>query len=64
MLQVRALTPEDFAAVFADPEQLSLFAPLLADARPVLTVVSDPQSEHPRDATGEPGGEQTRRAPI
>lgn len=34
---VRALTPEDFAAVFADPDQPSLFAPPLAGARPVLT---------------------------
>jgi hypothetical protein len=32
----RALTPEDFAAVFADPNQLSLFAPPLAAMRPVL----------------------------
>jgi DNA polymerase elongation subunit (family B) len=34
---VRALTPEDFAAVFADPEQPSLFAPSLDQARPILT---------------------------
>jgi DNA polymerase elongation subunit (family B) len=33
---VRALTPEDFAAVFADPEQPSLFAPSLAQARTIL----------------------------
>ena len=33
----RALTAEDFAAVFADPDQLSLFARSLADARPILT---------------------------
>lgn len=33
----RALTPDDFAAVFADPDQLDLFARSLADARPVLT---------------------------
>ena len=32
----RALTPEDFAAVFADRVQLSLFPRALADARPVL----------------------------
>jgi DNA polymerase I len=42
---VRALTPEDFAAVFADPDQLSLFAPSLAEARPVLTVLLDPRSD-------------------
>ena len=33
----RALTPEDYAAVFADPDQLSLFVRALADARPILT---------------------------
>jgi DNA polymerase elongation subunit (family B) len=38
---VRALTPEDFATVFADPAQPSLFAPLLTDARPVLKVLMD-----------------------
>ena len=32
----RALTPEDFAAVFADADQLSLFAPPLEAMRPVL----------------------------
>jgi DNA polymerase, archaea type len=35
----RALAPDDFAAVFADPDQLSLFAPALAGARPILTRV-------------------------
>jgi DNA polymerase elongation subunit (family B) len=49
---VRALAPEDFAAVFADPEQLSLFAPLLEQARPILTVLSDPLSEPARDEAG------------
>jgi DNA polymerase I len=39
----RALTPEDFAAIFADPEQPSLFARPLGDARPILTPI--PQSE-------------------
>jgi hypothetical protein len=42
---VRALTPEDFSAVFADPDQLSLFAPSLAQARPVLTVLLDPRNQ-------------------
>ena len=42
---VRALTPEDFSTVFADPNQLSLFAPSLAQARPVLTVLLDPRNE-------------------
>jgi DNA polymerase elongation subunit (family B) len=32
----RALTPADFAAVFADADQLSLFAPSTAAMRPVL----------------------------
>ena len=33
----RALTPDDFAAVFADPDQLSLFTPSLAAMRTVLS---------------------------
>ncbi|HEU4881013.1 MAG TPA: DNA polymerase domain-containing protein [Longimicrobium sp.] len=32
----RALTPTDFAAVFADPDQLSLFAPPMDAIRPIL----------------------------
>jgi DNA polymerase I len=32
----RALTPGDFAAVFADPDQLSLFAPPMDSLRPIL----------------------------
>jgi hypothetical protein len=32
----RALAPADFAAVFASPDQLSLFAPSTADMRPIL----------------------------
>lgn len=40
---VRALTPEHYAAVFADPEQLTLFAPALASARPILTVLAQRQ---------------------
>jgi DNA polymerase elongation subunit (family B) len=35
----RAFTPEDFAAVFADPGQLSLFAPPIESVRPVLNEV-------------------------
>jgi hypothetical protein len=34
----RAFAPDDFASVFADPDQLSLFAPVLSAIRPVLTV--------------------------
>lgn len=37
---VRAFAPEDFAAVFGDPDQLSLFAPSLASIRPVLGTLS------------------------
>ncbi|MEJ7728091.1 MAG: DNA polymerase domain-containing protein [Polyangiaceae bacterium] len=33
----RALAPDDFAAVFADPRQGSLFEVRLAEARPILT---------------------------
>jgi DNA polymerase, archaea type len=40
---VRAFAPEDFAAVFADPDQLSLFTRSLATIVPVLTpIVADP----------------------
>jgi DNA polymerase, archaea type len=38
---VRAFAPDDFAAVFADPDQLSLFTPSLAAMRPVLTQIVD-----------------------
>jgi DNA polymerase I len=34
---VRAFAPDDFAAVFADPDQLSLFTIPLATIRPILT---------------------------
>ena len=37
----RAFTPEDFATVFADPDQLALFARPLAEIRPVLTPIED-----------------------
>jgi DNA polymerase elongation subunit (family B) len=40
---VRALTPDDFAAVFADPDQPSLFAPSLIGARPILTILDAPR---------------------
>ena len=36
----RAFTPEDFAAVFADPDQPSLFASALGAVRPVLTTMA------------------------
>jgi DNA polymerase elongation subunit (family B) len=41
----RALTPEDFAAVFADPDQPSLFARPLRDARPILTPIMQPDPD-------------------
>jgi DNA polymerase elongation subunit (family B) len=43
----RAFTPEDYGAVFADPDQLSLFAPPIESIRPILTPAgptSDPSS--------------------
>jgi DNA polymerase elongation subunit (family B) len=47
----RALTPEDFATVFADPYQPSLFAPLLTNARPVLKVLMDAEAAPGQEAT-------------
>jgi hypothetical protein len=38
----RALTPENFAAIVADPEQPSLFEPSLEHERPVLTLLAPP----------------------
>ena len=32
----RAFTPEDYAAMFADPDQLTLFAPEISSIRPIL----------------------------
>jgi DNA polymerase I len=37
----RALAPEHYAAVIADPEQLTMFTPSLHDARPILTVLPE-----------------------
>jgi len=48
----RALTPEDFAAIVADPEQPSLFEPSLAESATVLTQLADY-----RDALVEPAGD-------
>lgn len=36
----RALSPDDFTSAFADPEQPSLFASTLAQAAPILTVLT------------------------
>jgi DNA polymerase elongation subunit (family B) len=44
----RALTPEDFAAVFSDPVQPSLFPEPLAERRPILTLLL-----HARDLVAE-----------
>lgn len=41
----RAFLPDDLAAVFADPHQLSLFARPLAEVRPVLTATAQPVDE-------------------
>ncbi|WXH27734.1 hypothetical protein WA016_01659 [Myxococcus stipitatus] len=47
---VRGVTPADFVTLFDDPGQPSLFAPSLADSRPILTVVAPP----PEDTLEEP----------
>jgi len=36
----RAFTPDDYATVFADPSQLSLFSPPIATVRPILSRVA------------------------
>ncbi|MCI0670897.1 MAG: ribonuclease H-like domain-containing protein [Myxococcaceae bacterium] len=50
---VRALTPEDFATVFADPEQPSLFTESLTQARPILTPL--PSTLLPSNLPSPPG---------
>lgn len=47
---VRGLTPDDFAAICADPAQPSLFERALSDARPTLTVLADPLNMPEPDA--------------
>ncbi len=48
----RAFTPDDFAIVFADPAQPSLFGSSVADVRPILTTPSPepmlPEPHEPR----------------
>jgi DNA polymerase I len=51
----RALEPEDFIAIVADPEQPSLFPPPLHLARPILTVLPDPLAHDPDEDPGPPG---------
>ncbi|MCE9574855.1 MAG: ribonuclease H-like domain-containing protein [Deltaproteobacteria bacterium] len=41
----RALAPDDFAVVFADPDQLSLFTPPLAAMRPILTTMIEDDAQ-------------------
>ena len=48
----RALAPSDFAAVFADPDQLTLFAPPTSEMRPVLVT----RPWRPGDVLGGMGG--------
>ena len=48
----RALAPDDFAVVFAEPDQLSLFAPSTAAMRPVL----DTRWQPPGGVLPQPGG--------
>jgi len=38
----RGLTSEDFEAIVADPDRPSLFAPKLANSRPILTLLQQP----------------------
>jgi DNA polymerase elongation subunit (family B) len=52
----RALAPDDFAAVFAAPDQLDLFAKNLADIRPVLTAMPTALDERD-DGDGNPASD-------
>ena len=45
----RALEPEVFAEVFADPQQLGLFTRSLAQARPILTRLREVEPSSPLD---------------
>jgi DNA polymerase, archaea type len=38
---VTGLRAEDFAAIFADPDQLSLFRPVIAEVQPILTPIPE-----------------------
>ncbi|MGZ3681393.1 MAG: DNA polymerase II, partial [Ktedonobacterales bacterium] len=38
----RAFTPDDFATLFGDPDQPSLFAPPIESIRPILTTLMQP----------------------
>ncbi|HEU4557809.1 MAG TPA: ribonuclease H-like domain-containing protein [Longimicrobium sp.] len=54
----RALAPADFAAVFAEPDQLSLFAPSTDDMRPVLRSNPVPMVVHETAGTARDAGNQ------
>ena len=41
----RAFTPDDFATLFDDPDQLTLFAKPIGSIRPILTVAPEPVAE-------------------
>ncbi len=45
----RAFEPGDFATVFADPDQLSLFTRSTASIRPILTILERPDGDAPQD---------------
>ncbi len=48
----RAFSPEDFAVVFADPDQPSLFAPTLDTIRPILRTIAGPSVDPPARVPG------------
>jgi DNA polymerase, archaea type len=56
----RALSAEDFRAVFADPEQLTLFGADLSHARTILTVLPEPVREDHAHASETPAAEDER----
>jgi hypothetical protein len=47
----RAFTPEDFAAVFADPDQLSLFDAPVDGIRPILTTFTETTADPAPDSS-------------
>jgi hypothetical protein len=58
---VRALRPDDFAEVFSDPDQLTLFPPSFSTMRTILTTLetatspsSAPSADDAEDADEEP----------
>ena len=51
-----ALTPEDFAALFVDPDQLTLFAPSISEMRTILTPIPEAFEELASSGPLEPAG--------